>query len=75
MDNLKTKARAIFYRALDRDADSLAAFLDSECADNTELRSLVEALLHADQQCFQILDRPILEHSKPSDTRELVYEA
>ena len=71
MENLNKKASAIFYRALDHGTDSLASFLDRECAGNTELRSLVEELLQTDQQSFHLLDRPIMEHGKPSETWKL----
>ncbi len=50
--------RTIFERALDLPAAERAAFLDEACADNTELRTQVDALLTAHFDAGSFLEPP-----------------
>src|SRR5271170_2900780 len=51
----------LFGAALDLPPGERAAFLDTECKGNRELRREVEALLHADANAGTFLQHPILE--------------
>src|SRR5271156_237486 len=51
----------LFGAALDLPPGERAAFLDTECKGNRDLRQEVEALLHADANAGTFLQHPILE--------------
>ncbi len=65
MTLLEADARSIFWDALDRDPDQWAAFLDSACASNGELRTKVEHLLNAHRE-LGIIDERRSDPSPPS---------
>ncbi len=49
----------IFEDAIQRPPEARSAFLDQECGENGELRQAVEAMLAADQEADNFLDRPL----------------
>jgi len=53
-----TRVRQVYHRALDRDADSRAAYLDEACAGDGWLRQEVEALLGYGQRAADFLEPP-----------------
>ncbi|MFO0968630.1 MAG: serine/threonine-protein kinase [Gemmataceae bacterium] len=66
-----TNLEAIFFAALDKeDAIERAAFLDSACAGDAELRRLVEKLLSAHPKMGEFLKKPIGEQLSVSPSDE-----
>jgi WD40 repeat protein/serine/threonine protein kinase len=60
MAELRCQEEAIFYAALEIDADDQrAAYLDEACGDQSELRRRVEALLRRYAETAGPLDRPV----------------
>ena len=55
------RVKAVFLAAVEQPAVDRAAFLDRECAGDTELRQRVEALLAAHAATGNFLDRPAAE--------------
>jgi serine/threonine protein kinase/tetratricopeptide (TPR) repeat protein len=54
-------AEAIFFAALERSPDERAAFLDTACADNADLRARIEKMLAAQPHLGRFLDQPQAE--------------
>ena len=52
------KISELFDAALNRPLDQRAAFIESECAGDEEVRRRVEAMLAADAQQDLLMDRP-----------------
>ena len=51
----------LFHAALARDAGERATFLTRECADDHELRRIVESLISQPSGAENFLDKPVFE--------------
>jgi TolB-like protein len=54
------RAEDLFHAALERSPETRRAFLDEACADDGELRSVVEVLLSRDEKAGSFLEEPLL---------------
>jgi serine/threonine protein kinase/tetratricopeptide (TPR) repeat protein len=55
------RAEDIFHAALERAPEARRAFLDQACAQDTELRNLVDKLISNDKESESFLERPAIE--------------
>jgi serine/threonine protein kinase/tetratricopeptide (TPR) repeat protein len=55
------RAEDIFHVALERAPEARRAFLDQACAQDTELRNLVDTLISNDEESGSFLERPAIE--------------
>ena len=53
------KIKQIFEGAVTKDIESRAAFLESACEGDGEIRGEVEQLLNADEQANGLMERPL----------------
>src|SRR5438132_6335861 len=51
----------VFQAAVELNPDERAAFLDTSCAGDKDLRDEVETLITSDQQGLRLIDEPVLE--------------
>jgi len=55
------RAEEVFHAALERAPDVRRAFLDQACAQDTELRKLVDRLISNDKESGSFLEKPAIE--------------
>ncbi|MHC4496208.1 MAG: hypothetical protein ACYSYM_10350, partial [Planctomycetota bacterium] len=68
----KKRIEAIYHLALEKGAgEERSAYLDSACADDTDLRASVEGLLRAHDKAGDFLESPILDSSVTLDETPL----